>query len=118
MICAVSMDTTVLLLTQVLDGIAAGIYGVSVALIVSDLTRGKKGFNMLMGLAQIAMALGSVIGPLLQGVSVGRVGYRFSFMVFAAIAALAAVIFFHSMPHELVGSTRQEKSATGERPPR
>ncbi|MCL4460160.1 MAG: MFS transporter [Nitrospirae bacterium] len=101
MICAVSMNTTVLLFTQVLDGIAAGIYGVSVALIVSDLTRGKKGFNMLMGLAQIAMALGSIIGPLLQGVSVGMVGYRFSFMVFAAIAALAAVIFFHAMPHEI-----------------
>ena len=56
---------------------------------------------MLMGLAQIAMALGSIIGPLLQGVSVGMVGYRFSFMVFAAIAALAAVIFFHAMPHEI-----------------
>ncbi|AFS54385.1 MFS transporter [Leptospirillum ferriphilum] len=117
MICAVSMNTTVLLFTQVLDGVAAGIYGVSVALIVSDLTRGKKGFNMLMGLAQIAMALGAVIGPLLQGVSVGQVGYRFSFMVFAAIAALAAVIFFHSMPHELGGSGGEEKASLPEKLP-
>ena len=117
MICAVSMNTTVLLFTQVLDGIAAGIYGVSVALIVSDMTRGKKGFNMLMGLAQIAMALGSIIGPLLQGVSVGKVGYRFSFMVFAAIAALAAVIFFHSMPHELSGRGGEKKSTEPDRLP-
>lgn len=121
MICAVSMNTSVLLSTQVMDGIAAGIYGVSVALIVSDLTQGRKGFNMLMGLAQIAMALGSVIGPMLQGVSVGAVGFRFAFMVFAAVAALAALIFFHFMPNDLSGGTGAsrelaEKAGSGTTP--
>ncbi len=71
LICASTMNTEILLSTQILDGVAAGIYGISVALIVSDLTRGKKGFNLLMGLSQIAMALGSVLGPVLQGVSRG-----------------------------------------------
>ncbi len=98
MICASTMNTEILLATQILDGVAAGIYGVSVALIVSDLTRGRKGFNLLMGLSQIAMALGSVVGPALQGVSVGDVGFRFAFLVFAGIAALAAGIFSHFMP--------------------
>jgi MFS family permease len=100
LICSFSMNTDVLLATQILDGLAAGIYGVSVALIVSDLTRGKKGFNMLMGLSLIAMALGSVIGPILQGISVGEVGFRFSFLVFGIISSVAAIIFFHYMPHE------------------
>jgi len=98
MICASTMNTEILLSTQILDGIAAGIYGVSVALIVSDLTRGKKGFNLLMGLSQIAMGLGSVVGPALQGVSVGNVGFRFAFLVFAGVAALAAGIFSRFMP--------------------
>ena len=101
MICATTMNTDILLATQILDGISAGIYGVSVALIVSDLTRGKKGFNLLMGLSQIAMALGAVVGPALQGVSVGNVGFRFAFLVFAGVAALAAGIFSHFMPDRL-----------------
>jgi MFS family permease len=80
-------------------------------LIVSDLTRGKKGFNMLMGLSMIAMALGSVIGPLLQGVSVGRVGFRFSFLVFGVVSSIAAILFFHYMPHEIRGSSEEDQSA-------
>ncbi len=104
MICATTMNTEILLATQILDGIAAGIYGVSVALIVSDVTRGKKGFNLLMGLSQIAMALGSVVGPALQGLSVGNVGFRFAFLVFSGVAALAAGIFFHFMPDHLESS--------------
>ena len=106
MICATTMNTDILLATQILDGISAGIYGVSVALIVSDLTRGKKGFNLLMGLSQIAMALGAVVGPALQGVSVGNVGFRFAFLVFAGVAALAAGIFTHFMPDRLEPSPR------------
>ncbi len=111
LICSFSMNTDILLATQILDGVAAGIYGVSVALIVSDLTRGKKGFNMLMGLSMIAMALGSVIGPLLQGVSVGRVGFRFSFLVFGVVSSIAAILFFHYMPHEIRGSSEEDQSA-------
>ncbi len=34
---------------QALDGIGAGIYGVVIALICSDLTKGKSGFNILLG---------------------------------------------------------------------
>lgn len=101
LICAVTTNTDILLATQVMDGVAAGIYGVVVALIVSDLTRGKKGFNMLMGLSQIAMALGAIIGPMIQGVAVGEVGFRFSFLVFAGVASLAAILFFYFMPEDL-----------------
>lgn len=100
-LCAVTTNTDLLLATQVLDGIAAGVYGVVVALIVSDLTRGKKGFNMLMGLSQIAMALGAIIGPMIQGITVGEVGFRFSFLVFAGVASLAAILFFHFMPEDI-----------------
>ena len=104
LICSFSMNTDILLASQILDGLAAGIYGVSVALIVADLTKGKKGFNMLMGLSMIAMALGSVIGPILQGLSVGRVGFRFSFLVFGVVSSIAAILFFHYMPHEIRNS--------------
>ena len=35
---------------QLLDGIGAGIYGVAIVSMSADLTRGKGGFNTLMGL--------------------------------------------------------------------
>lgn len=90
-------NQTLLLAIQSLDGIGAGIYGVAIALICSDLTHGKGGFNMLMGLAQTALALGGFLGPLTQGFVTERFGFKFTFVLLAIVAALGALIFLLGM---------------------
>jgi MFS family permease len=60
-------DPNYILGIQALDGIGAGIYGVAIALMYSDLAKGKSGFNTLLGIMQTALALGGIIGPLAQG---------------------------------------------------
>ena len=102
---AVSVIPALILAVQLLDGIGAGIYGVVIALICSDLTRGREGFNTLMGMAQTALALGGVAGPLIQGVLIDYFGFRVAFIFFATIAALGAVIFLVWMP-ETIDSRR------------
>ncbi len=106
---SLTSDPWMLVALQALDGIGAGIYGVVIVSICADLTRGKGGFNALQGLIATALSIGGVIGPLAAGFMVQHLGFAAAFYVFAAIAALAAVIFIVLMPetHALHGSERR-----------
>lgn len=94
---------------QSLDGIGAGIYGVAVAALSADLTRGKGGFNTLMGLFATALTLGGVIGPLVSGVLTQHLGFQFTFFIFAGLATVGAVIFTQCIPE-----TRSNRAAAGD----
>lgn len=95
---SITTDPQWLLAIQALDGIAAGIYGVVIALMCSDLTVGKQGFNTLLGIMQTALAVGGVVGPLLQGYLTLYLGFPLTFLCFAGIAALGAVVFLWKVP--------------------
>jgi MFS family permease len=99
---------------QSLDGIGAGIYGVAIVAICADLTRGKRGFNTLMGMVATALAIGGVIGPILAGLLVDRLGFALAFDVFALIGVAAATVFVVLMPETAPSAqdgTRQPKAA-------
>jgi MFS family permease len=83
---------------QTLDGIGAGIYGVAIVAMCADLTRGKGGFNALIGMTATALAIGGVIGPLGAGRLAERLGYNGFFCIFAGIAGVAAIVFLTLMP--------------------
>jgi MFS family permease len=91
-------DPSVLIALQALDGIGAGVYGVAVVAMCSDLTRGKGRFNALVGLIATAQAIGGVLGPFGSGFIVQYLGFREAFYAFAGIAALAAALFVFGMP--------------------
>ena len=83
---------------QTLDGIGAGIYGVAIVSMSADLTRGKGGFNTLMGLFATALAVGGVVGPLTTGVLIQHLGFTTMFVVFALLAAAGALWFQLMVP--------------------
>jgi MFS family permease len=83
---------------QTLDGVGAGIYGVVIVALCADLTRGTGRFNALQGLIATALSAGGVVGPLLAGFVVQYLGFDMAFYVFAAIAAVAALVFVGFMP--------------------
>jgi MFS family permease len=95
---SITSSPSLLLAIQSLDGIGAGIYGVVIAIICSDLTIGKAGFNSLMGMAQTALAMGGFFGPLIAGFLTQHLGFSITFTVFAGIAAFGAGIFIWRMP--------------------
>ncbi len=95
---SLSHDPRVLVALQALDGIGAGIYGVAVVALCADLTRGKRGFNVLLGVIGAAVSLGGVIGPLASGFLVQHFGFIAAFHAFAGVAALAAALFVLGMP--------------------
>lgn len=103
---------TGLMALQVLDGIGAGIFGVMLTLMVSDLTRGSGHFNLALGLGAVAVGSGAALSNLVAGLVAQSAGFATSFLVLAGVAAAALALFALGMPETRHGS----QAAAGDEP--
>jgi predicted MFS family arabinose efflux permease len=92
---------------QLLDGVAAGIFGVVSVLIASDLMRGTGRFNLAQGLTALAVGVGSALSNGVSGVVVERAGYAAGFLFLAAVAACGLIFFWVLMP-QTEGETQRQ----------
>jgi MFS family permease len=83
---------------QLLDGVAAGIFGVISVLIASDLMRGTGRFNVAQGLTALAVGIGATLSNATAGFVVQWFGYASGFLYLAVIAGCALVFFALLMP--------------------
>jgi MFS family permease len=83
---------------QLLDGVAAGIFGVVSVLIASDLTRGTGRFNLAQGMTALAVGIGAALSNATAGYVVQWFGYGSAFLYLAAIAVCALAFFALLMP--------------------
>ncbi len=83
---------------QLLDGVAAGIFGVISVLIASDLMRGTGRFNLAQGLTALSVGIGAALSNLTAGYVVQWFGYATGFLYLAGIAGVALVFFAVLMP--------------------
>jgi predicted MFS family arabinose efflux permease len=83
---------------QLLDGVAAGIFGVISVIIASDLMRGTGRFNLAQGLTSLAVGIGAGLSNLVSGYIVQAFGYQAGFLSLAAIALCALLFFAGWMP--------------------
>lgn len=83
---------------QLLDGVAAGIFGVVSVLIASDLMRGTGRFNLAQGLAALSVGIGAALSNVTAGFVVQGFGYPAGFLYLAGIAGVACVFFAVLMP--------------------
>jgi MFS family permease len=83
---------------QLLDGVAAGIFGVISVLIASDLMRGTGRFNFAQGLTALSVGIGATLSNATSGYVVQWFGYPDGFLYLAAIACCALAFFALLMP--------------------
>jgi predicted MFS family arabinose efflux permease len=95
---------------QLLDGVAAGIFGVIAILIASDLMRGTGRFNFAQGLVALCIGVGAGLSNLISGFVVQYFGYPVGFLFLATIA-LAALFFFALMMPETRGDGEKVQPA-------
>ena len=98
---------------QLLDGVAAGIFGVIAVVIASDLTKGTGRFNLVQGLTALATGVGAAASNLLAGYVVQGFGFTVGFLTLAAIAACALAFFALLMPETGTGETGDEGESGG-----
>ncbi len=87
-----------LIAIQLLDGIAAGIFGVVSVLVIADLTKGTGRFNLTLGAVTTAVGIGAALSQSIAGGIVHRFGYHAGFLFLAAVALVAFVILWVAMP--------------------
>jgi hypothetical protein len=107
---ALTNDPRLLVILQALDGIGAGIFGVTAVAMCADLTRGRGHFNALVGVLATAGGLGPVIGSLAAGIIVQQLGFAAAFSVFAAVAAVGTLLFIWLMPETRLDQQPREVS--------
>jgi len=94
---------------QLLDGVAAGIFGVIAVLIAADLMRGTGRFNLAQGLVALAVGIGAGLSNLTSGFVVQWYGYPAGFLYLAVIALVALGFFAIFMPE--TGTRQGETTA-------
>jgi MFS family permease len=99
---------------QLLDGVAAGIFGVISVLIAADLMRGTGRFNLAQGLVALCVGIGAGLSNLTSGYIVQWYGYPVGFLYLAAIAFAALVFFLLFMPE--TGQRDQAERSGAEAP--
>jgi predicted MFS family arabinose efflux permease len=92
-------STALLVAIQVMDGIAAAIFGVVSVLVIADLTRGTGRFNLTLGAITTAVGIGAAPSQVIAGSIVHHVSFRAGFLFLAGVALAAFAILYFFM-HE------------------
>lgn len=101
---------------QLLDGVAAGIFGVISVLIASDLMRGTGRFNLAQGLTALAVGIGATLSNATAGYVVQWFGYPAGFLYLAAIACCALAFFALLMPETREATDQAAPTAATSQP--
>jgi MFS family permease len=88
---------------QLLDGVAAGIFGIVAILIASDLMRGTGRFNLAQGLVALCVGIGAGLSNVVGEYAVQWFGYPTGFLSLAGIAVVALLFFALLMPETRPG---------------
>jgi MFS family permease len=101
---------------QLLDGVAAGIFGVISIIIAADLMRGTGRFNFAQGLVALSTGLGAALSNLCSGFVVQVFGYTVGFITLAAIAFGGLIFFALLMPETKPEESTRLKLPQGDTP--
>ena len=95
---ALVTDPTLVVLIQVLDGIAAACFGVMVPLVTSDIAGPAGRFNVSLGFVGVAVGVGGTLSTSLAGWIADRVGDDAAFAALALIGLAATLLVWRAMP--------------------
>jgi len=87
--------------TQILDGIGAGIFGTMYILVTSDISGRSGRFSLTLGLTSAAMSIGVTISGYLGEALAEENGYQEAFTILGFMSLLPAFVFLFCMPETL-----------------
>jgi predicted MFS family arabinose efflux permease len=93
-----TVKTGALVSIQILDGVAAGIFGVVSVLVIADLTQGSGRFNLTLGAISTAVGIGASLSQFVAGSIVHHFGSNAGFLFLGAVASAAFAILYFFMP--------------------
>jgi len=91
-------DPHLLVVIQMLDGVAAAVLGVLVPLVIVDVTYGSGHFNLAQGIVGTATGIGASVSMLFASYLSDRFGSEVAFLSLAVSAAMALALVWLTMP--------------------
>jgi len=95
---ALFSDPALIVLVQILDGIAAAAFGVLVPLVISDIAGRSGHFNLSLGFVGFAIGIGATVSTTLAGWIGDRFGDPVAFLGLAATGLAAVLLLWRAMP--------------------
>jgi predicted MFS family arabinose efflux permease len=93
-----TLNARALVAIQILDGLAAGIFGVVSVLVIADLTQGTGRFNLTLGAISTAVGSRASLSQVIAGSIVHHFGFNAGFLFLATVALAAFGILYLFMP--------------------
>jgi MFS family permease len=91
----------VILSTQIMDGIGAGVFGTMYILVTSDISGGTGRFSMTLGLTTAAMSIGGTVSGYLGEALAQDIGYKEAFFILCLMSLAPALLYLFFMPETL-----------------
>jgi len=91
----------VILATQILDGVGAGVFGTMYILVTSDIAGGTGRFSMTLGLTSAAMSIGGTVSGYLGEALAQDLGYAQAYFILMFLSLIPALGYLLVMPETL-----------------
>jgi MFS family permease len=98
----------VILSTQILDGVGAGVFGTMYILVTSDISGGTGRFSMTLGLTSAAMSIGGTVSGYLGEALAQDIGYKEAFFILMILSMVPASLYLFFMPETLASIAQGE----------
>jgi MFS family permease len=86
------IDPYLIVVVQTLDGVCAAVLGVTVPLVVADITRGTGRFNLGLGVIGSAVGIGAALSTTLAGYAIDHFGSSVTFLGLASVATCGLLL--------------------------
>jgi MFS family permease len=102
----------IILSTQILDGVGAGVFGTMYILVTSDISGGTGRFSMILGLTTAACSIGGTVSGYLGQALAQDLGYKQAFFILAIMSLVPALLYLVFMPETLPAMVKQQNTTT------
>jgi len=96
-----SLMQVLILSTQIMDGVGAGVFGTMYILVTSDISGGTGRFSMTLGLTTAAMSIGGTVSGYLGEALAQDIGYKEAFFILCIMSCVPALLYLFFMPETL-----------------
>jgi len=90
-----------LLSTQILDGVGAGVFGTMYILVTSDISGGTGRFSLSLGLTAAAQSIGGTVSGYLGQALAQDYGYKAAFVILGFMSLIPSLSYLFFMPETL-----------------
>ena len=102
-----------ILSTQIMDGVGAGVFGTMYILVTSDISGGTGRFSMTLGLTTAAMSIGGTVSGYLGEALAQDIGYKEAFFILCVMSCVPALLYLFFMPETLPTMKHSEPHQLG-----